>query len=62
MSAVAYLHGLDFDPDSFQLAAAEAVDRGETVVVTAPTGSGKTAIAEAAIHRAETCHLTVGLI
>ncbi len=52
MSAVSYLHGLDFDPDSFQLAAAVGVDRGETVVVTAPTGSGKTAIAEAAIHRA----------
>lgn len=52
MSAVAYLHGLDFEPDGFQLAAAEGVDRGESVVVTAPTGSGKTAIAEAAIHRA----------
>ena len=45
MSAVAYLKGLDFEPDRFQLAAAEATDRGETVVVTAPTGSGKTAVA-----------------
>ncbi len=52
MSAVAYLKGLDFEPDRFQITAAEAIDRGETVVVTAPTGSGKTAVAEAAIHRA----------
>lgn len=52
MSAVTYLEGLDFEPDRFQIAAAEAIDRGETVVVTAPTGSGKTAVAEAAIHRA----------
>ncbi len=52
MSAVAYLGGLEFTPDRFQVTAAEAIDRSETVVVTAPTGSGKTAIAEAAIHRA----------
>ena len=52
MSAVAYLKGLDFEADRFQITAAEAIDRGETVVVTAPTGSGKTAVAEAAIHRA----------
>jgi ATP-dependent RNA helicase HelY len=52
VSAAAYLHGLDFEPDGFQLAAAEGIDRGESVVVTAPTGAGKTAVAEAAIHRA----------
>ncbi len=52
MSAVAYLGGLEFTADGFQVTAAEAIDRGETVIVTAPTGSGKTAIAEAAIHRA----------
>ncbi len=32
--------------------AAAAIDRGETVVVSAPTGSGKTVVAEAAIARA----------
>ena len=42
--------GLDFDPDLFQIEAAEAVARGSSVVVTAPTGSGKTLVAEAAIH------------
>jgi ATP-dependent RNA helicase HelY len=49
MTAVAYLGELPFPPDRFQLEAAEAIDRGESVVVSAPTGSGKTAIAEAAI-------------
>ena len=44
--------GLDFEPDLFQLEAAEAVARGSSVVVTAPTGSGKTLVAEAAIHLA----------
>ena len=43
---------LDFAPDAFQVAAAEAVDKGSSVVVTAPTGSGKTLVAEAAIHLA----------
>lgn len=41
---------LSFKPDPFQVEAAEAIARGETVVVTAPTGSGKTLVAEAAIH------------
>lgn len=52
MSAVAYLQSLPFRPDRFQVEAAEAIDRGETVVVSAPTGSGKTVVAEAAIARA----------
>jgi ATP-dependent RNA helicase HelY len=51
MSAAAYLAGLPFAPDPFQTEAAAAIDRGETVVVTAPTGSGKTIVAEAAIAR-----------
>lgn len=42
--------GLEFEPDLFQVEAAEAVARGSSVVVTAPTGSGKTLVAEAAIH------------
>ncbi len=47
-----YLDGLPFSADRFQYDAAAAIDRGESVVVTAPTGAGKTAIAEAAIARA----------
>jgi ATP-dependent RNA helicase HelY len=43
---------LPFDPDDFQVDAAKAVEEGQSVVVTAPTGSGKTLVAEAAIHLA----------
>ncbi|MCJ7725584.1 MAG: DEAD/DEAH box helicase [Acidimicrobiia bacterium] len=49
MKATEYLASLPFEADRFQREAAEAVDRGESVVVAAPTGSGKTAVAEAAI-------------
>ncbi len=52
MTATAYLAGLPFVADRFQIEAAEAIDRGDTVVVTAPTGSGKTAVAGASIARA----------
>ena len=52
MKATDYLRGLPFDPDRFQIEAAEAIERGESVLVTAPTGSGKTAVAEAAIAQA----------
>jgi ATP-dependent RNA helicase HelY len=49
VSATGYLRDLPFEADPFQLEAAAAIERGETVVVTAPTGAGKTAIAGAAI-------------
>jgi ATP-dependent RNA helicase HelY len=40
----------DFEPDAFQLEAAEAIASGRSVVVTAPTGAGKTLVAEAATY------------
>jgi ATP-dependent RNA helicase HelY len=43
---------LPFAPDEFQIEAAEAIAEGQSVVVTAPTGAGKTLVAEAAIHLA----------
>ena len=41
-----------FALDDFQLRAIAALDAGEHVLVAAPTGSGKTVVAEEAIHRA----------
>lgn len=41
-----------FELDDFQKEACEIIDRGESVVVCAPTGAGKTVIAEHAINRA----------
>lgn len=38
--------------DEFQLKAMATIEAGENVIVCAPTGSGKTAVAEYAIHRA----------
>ncbi len=43
---------LPFKPDDFQVKAGEAIADGQSVVVTAPTGAGKTLVAEAAIHLA----------
>ncbi|MEO5973736.1 MAG: DEAD/DEAH box helicase [Ilumatobacteraceae bacterium] len=42
----------DFALDEFQLAALEVLDAGESVLVAAPTGSGKTVVAEYAIAAA----------
>ena len=41
-----------FPLDEFQLEAIGALNQGHSVVVSAPTGSGKTLIGEYAIHRA----------
>ena len=41
-----------FSLDDFQLEAIEALTQGHSVVVSAPTGSGKTLVGEYAIHRA----------
>ncbi|MFA6990224.1 MAG: DEAD/DEAH box helicase [Candidatus Gastranaerophilaceae bacterium] len=44
--------GFDFKLDDFQLEAVKCIDEGKSVVVCAPTGAGKTVIAEHAIHNA----------
>lgn len=45
-----FFQGLSIVPDDFQRQAAAAVASGHTVVVTAPTGAGKTLVAEVAVH------------
>ncbi|MBU6216334.1 MAG: DEAD/DEAH box helicase, partial [Acidobacteria bacterium] len=42
----------DFPLDDFQVRAMEALDRGENVLVSAPTGSGKTVVAQHAVNLA----------
>ena len=41
-----------FPLDDFQLEAIDALNQGHSVVVSAPTGSGKTLVGEYAIYRA----------
>jgi ATP-dependent RNA helicase HelY len=48
--AEAFFGGHSFAPDGFQREAVAAFEQGESVVVTAPTGAGKTLVAEAAVH------------
>ena len=48
----AFEGGLGFPLDGFQVAALDAIDAGHSVLVAAPTGSGKTVVAEYAVHRA----------
>ncbi|MDQ3575199.1 MAG: DEAD/DEAH box helicase, partial [Actinomycetota bacterium] len=47
-----FLASLGFEPDGFQVRAFDALDEGRSVLVAAPTGSGKTVVAEYAISRA----------
>ncbi len=46
------MYKFDFEPDEFQKEAFDCIDKGKSVVVCAPTGAGKTCIAEHAIHKA----------
>jgi len=47
-----FVAGLDFELDAFQLEALDSLDEGRSVLVSAPTGSGKTLVAGYAVHRA----------
>ena len=46
------LYKFEFTLDDFQQQAVDCIDSGKSVVVCAPTGAGKTCIAQHAIHRA----------
>lgn len=46
------MYGFDFELDDFQKEAIEHIKNGKSVVVCAPTGAGKTCIAQSAIHLA----------
>ena len=47
-----FVASLDFDLDPFQVRAIDALDEGQSVLVAAPTGSGKTVVAEYAVAKA----------
>ncbi|HEX5018741.1 MAG TPA: DEAD/DEAH box helicase [Actinomycetes bacterium] len=49
---VAFQQGYSFPLDDFQVQACEALTRGESVLVAAPTGSGKTVVGEFAVELA----------
>src|SRR5262245_66492606 len=44
--------GYPFALDDFQIQAIRAIEAGQSVIVSAPTGAGKTLVAEFAIHAA----------
>ena len=46
------MYKFDFELDDFQKEAVKCIDESKSVVVCAPTGAGKTCIAEHAIHKA----------
>ncbi|MBX3195971.1 MAG: DEAD/DEAH box helicase [Microbacteriaceae bacterium] len=48
----AFRDRLDFPLDDFQLAACRSLEAGRSVLVAAPTGAGKTIVAEFAVHLA----------
>jgi ATP-dependent RNA helicase HelY len=48
----AFAEGYPFPLDDFQVTAIQALEAGESVLVAAPTGSGKTVVAEFALDRA----------
>ena len=52
-----FLKSLDYEPDVFQVKAMNSIDADASVLVAAPTGSGKTLIAEYAIARARSLGL-----
>lgn len=47
-----FIDSLGFRPDAFQVEAMEALEEGESVLVAAPTGAGKTVVGEFATHLA----------
>ncbi|HYA68984.1 MAG TPA: DEAD/DEAH box helicase [Acidimicrobiales bacterium] len=51
-----YVGRLGFTPDPFQVEAFDSLDAGRSVLVSAPTGSGKTVVADYGV----TCTLTAG--
>jgi len=52
MTRETFLSRLSYQPDAFQIRAMDSIDADASVLVAAPTGSGKTLIAEYAISRA----------
>lgn len=46
------MYKFDFEPDDFQKEAFDCINDSKSIVVCAPTGAGKTCVAEHAIHRA----------
>jgi ATP-dependent RNA helicase HelY len=47
-----FREGLKFDLDPFQIEACQSLEAGHSVLVAAPTGAGKTIVAEFAVHLA----------
>jgi ATP-dependent RNA helicase HelY len=54
VSLESFLESLPYEPDPFQREAGAVLEAKGSVVVTAPTGAGKTLVAEMAIHLAQT--------